>query len=80
MALTFFVYAQTTDGTMYSWVETKEVSFQMVFLVVENTGSMYPNSWDVTSPQIVRPLDLTVADTVWSAGPYCSAYPTLPDL
>jgi alpha-tubulin suppressor-like RCC1 family protein len=74
---TFYTYAETKDGTLYSWGRNKgAVLGNGVVSCVPNEYAIYPNSWDVPEPAIVDPLRLSEVKTVIS--PYCRANPDSP--
>jgi alpha-tubulin suppressor-like RCC1 family protein len=74
---TFYTYAETADGTLYSWGRNKGcVLGNGIVGCVSNEYAKYPNSWDVSTPAIVDPLGLTKVSTVIS--PYCRANPDSP--
>jgi alpha-tubulin suppressor-like RCC1 family protein len=74
---TFYTYAETADGTLYSWGRNKGgVLGNGVVGCVANEYAKYPNSWDVPAPAIVDPLRLSKVNTVIS--PYCKANPDSP--
>jgi alpha-tubulin suppressor-like RCC1 family protein len=74
---TFYTYAETADGTLYSWGRNKGgVLGNGVVSCVPNEYAKYPNSWDMPTPAIVDPLGLTRVNTVIS--PYCRANPDSP--
>lgn len=74
---TFYTYAETADGTLYSWGRNKGgVLGNGVVSCVPNEYAKYPNSWDVPMPAIVDPLRLSEVRTVIS--PYCRANPDSP--
>src|SRR6202012_126301 len=62
---TFYTYAETIDGTLYSWGRNKGcVLGNGVVSCVPGEYAKYPNSWDVPTPAIVDPLGLTRVNTV----------------
>lgn len=74
---TFYTYAETKDGTLYSWGRNKgAVLGNGVVSCVPNEYATYPNSWDVPEPAIVDPLRLSEVKTVIS--PYCRTNPDSP--
>lgn len=74
---TFYTYAETSDGTLYSWGRNKGgVLGNGVVGCTANAYALYPNSWDVPDPTIVDPLGL-VRTTV-RISPYCEANPDSP--
>ena len=70
---TFYTYAITQDGQLYSWGRNKTGDLGNG-VVGPNTheAAAYPNSWDVTSPQPVAPMQVTHTTVVES--PYCVKY------
>jgi len=50
----FYVYAQDTNGNIYSWGRNKALSLGNGLINYQD--SIYPNMLDVTSPTIVTPL------------------------
>jgi len=71
---TFYTYAETADGTLYSWGRNKGcVLGNGVISCSPDITATYPNSWDVTTPTIVAPMALTATTTV--ACPYCLLHP-----
>ncbi|HWK04078.1 MAG TPA: hypothetical protein VNS58_10635 [Puia sp.] len=71
---TFYTYAQTADGMLYSWGRNKgSVLGNGVVGCTSEITARYPNSWDVTAPVVVFPLRLT--RTTSDPGPYCRLHP-----
>jgi alpha-tubulin suppressor-like RCC1 family protein len=71
---TFYTYAQTADGTLYSWGRNKgSVLGNGVVSCTPEVTALYPNSWDVTTPTVVHPLSLTGTTVI--ASPYCLQHP-----
>jgi alpha-tubulin suppressor-like RCC1 family protein len=71
---TFYTYAETADGTLYSWGRNKGcVLGNGVISCSPNITATYPDSWDVTTPTIVAPMALTATTIV--ACPYCLLHP-----
>jgi alpha-tubulin suppressor-like RCC1 family protein len=72
---TFYTYAETADGTLYSWGRNKGcVLGNGVISCSPDVTATYPDSWDVTTPTVVAPMALTATTTV--ACPYCLLHPT----
>jgi len=72
---TFYTYAETSDGTLYSWGRNKGAVLGNGAVPCSATiAATYPNSWDVTTPTVVNPLALTQTTVV--ACPYCLLNPT----
>jgi alpha-tubulin suppressor-like RCC1 family protein len=72
---TFYTYAETADGTLYSWGRNKGcVLGNGAIACAPPISATYPNSWDVTTPTVVNPLALTQTTVV--PCPYCLVNPT----
>jgi alpha-tubulin suppressor-like RCC1 family protein len=73
-ALTFYVYAMTSDGKLYSWGRNKTADLgNGVSPLNTQQAATYPNSWDVTVPTLVSPM--TAPDTPTSS-PECTQNPS----
>jgi alpha-tubulin suppressor-like RCC1 family protein len=71
---TFYTYAETADGTLYSWGRNKgNILGNGVISCSPDVTASYPNSWDVTAPTVVNPLVLTRTTIV--PCPYCILHP-----
>ncbi|HWK04077.1 MAG TPA: PKD domain-containing protein [Puia sp.] len=71
---TFYTYAETADGTLYSWGRNKgAVLANGVVSCSSNVTATYPNSWDVPTPTVVKPFALT--KTTVASCPYCILHP-----
>jgi alpha-tubulin suppressor-like RCC1 family protein len=79
---TFYVYAMSTSGQLYSWGRNKtDVLGNGVYPVAAsgnggaaaNIAATYPNSWDVTLAAPVNPFTVTPKGEL---SPYCVANPS----
>ncbi|HEX9511993.1 MAG TPA: T9SS type A sorting domain-containing protein [Puia sp.] len=70
----FYAYAETADGTLYSWGRNKGGVLGNGIVGCSSVASTYPNSWDVTQATVVNPLAITTVTMVPS--PYCITHPT----
>ncbi|HTI09458.1 MAG TPA: T9SS type A sorting domain-containing protein [Puia sp.] len=70
----FYTYAETADGTLYSWGRNKGGVVGNGIVGCSDVAATYPNSWDVPTATIVTPLAIT--QTTMVPSPYCIAHPT----
>jgi len=71
---TFYTYAVTADGQLYSWGRNKTGDLGNGILGPNTQeAAQYPNSWDVLTPQPVAPLLVTQPTSI--EAPYCVTYP-----
>jgi alpha-tubulin suppressor-like RCC1 family protein len=70
----FYAYAETADGTLYSWGRNKGGVLGNGKVGCSSIASTYPNSWDVPLATVVTPLAISTVTMVPS--PYCLANPT----
>ena len=68
-----YTYAETADGTLYSWGRNKGGVLGNGIVGCSSVAATYPNSWDVPAATIVTPLAITSVTIVPS--PYCISHP-----
>jgi alpha-tubulin suppressor-like RCC1 family protein len=71
----FYTYAETADGTLYSWGRNKGGVLGNGTVGCSDAAATYPNSWDVPTATVVNPLAVT--QTTMVPSPYCIAHPTI---